>query len=175
MYYDFENRLQQDAEKVAREAENFAKTMQGIKNSAIGSVYSIARLISFLLPIVALLLPIFKVGGDNITLVSMIKLIIADSGSVFGNTALVFCLAEFAAVIICSLVALVNSLFSFTKNGLKRNVTISAIEIIIIAGLYIAVISAGGGIAYGFFLVLALQILTLVLHFSVFAANNKNL
>ena len=173
MYYDFENRLQQDAEKVAREAENFAKNMQGIKSSAIGSVYSIARLFSFILPIVALLLPIFRVDGENITLISIIKLVISDSGSFFSNTALTLCLAEFGAVILCALTALVNSLFSFTKNGLKRNVTISTIEIIIIAGLYIAVVSLGGGVAYGFFLVLVLQMLTMILHFAVFAANNK--
>ena len=170
MYYDFDNRLQQDAEKVAREAEKFAKNVKGIKSSAIGSVYSIVRLISFILPIVALLLPVFKVGGENITLISIIKMVISDSGSVFGNTALALCLADFIAVIVCALVSLVNSLFSFTKSGLKRNVIISALGIIIFAGLYIAVIAAGGGVAYGFFLVLVLEILTVALHFAV---NNK--
>ena len=170
MYYDFDNRLQQDAEKVAREAEHFAETVSGIKSSAIGSVEAIIRLVSFILPIVALLLPIFSVGGENITLISIIKMAISDSGSVFGNTALILCLADFAAVIICALVALVNSLFSFTKSGLKRNVIISALSIIIFAGLYIAVIAAGGGVAYGFFLVLVLEILTVALHFAV---NNK--
>ena len=167
MYYDFENRLQQDAEKVQREAEVFAEKVKGIKSSSVGSVYSIVRLVSFFLPIAALLLPIFKVGGESITLISLIKLIIGDSGSVFGNTALVLCLADFAAVIVCALVSLVNSLFSFTKSGLKRNVIISALSIIIFAGLYIAVIATGGEIAYGFFLVLVLEILTVALHFAV--------
>lgn len=169
MYYDFENRLQQDAEKAARETENIGKVLTGIRISSIGSVITIIRLVSFLLPIAALLLPIFKVG-ENITLISMIKQIIADSGSVTGNTALLLCLVTFGAVIVCALVSLVNSLFSFTKNGFKRNVIISALGIIIFAGLYIAVIAAGGSIAYGFFLVLVLQILTVALHFAV---NNK--
>ena len=171
MYYDFENRLQQDAEKVAREAENFAKTVKGIKSSAIGSVEAIIRLVSFILPIAALLLPIFKVNGANITLISIIKSITAvTSYSPFNNTAFVLCLVTFVAVFICALVGFVNSLFSFTKNGLKRNVIISALSIIIFAGLYIAVIAVGGSIAYGFFLVLILEILTVALHFTV---NNK--
>ena len=169
MYYDFENRLQQDAEKAAKETENIGKVLKGIKASAIGSVVSVIRLVSFLLPIAALLLPIFKVG-ENITLISMIKQVFADSGSVTGNTQLLLCLITFGAVIVCTLVSLVNSLFSFTKNGFKRNVIISALGIIIFAGLYIAVIAAGGSIAYGFFLVLVLQILTIALHFAV---NNK--
>lgn len=171
MYYDFENRLQQDADKVAKEAENFAKNVQGIKSSAVGSPEAIIRLVSFLLPIVALLLPVFKVNDVNITLISMIKTITAvTSYSPFSNKAFVLCLVTFAAVVICALIALVNSLFSFTKSGLKRNVIISALSIIIFAGLYIAVIAAGGGVAYGFFLVLVLEILTVALHFAV---NNK--
>lgn len=171
MYYDFENRLQQDAEKVQREAEHFAEIVSGIKRSAIGSAVAIIRLISFVLPVLALLLPIFKLNGENITLISMIKSITAvTSYSPFSNAAFVLCLVTFAAVIICALVALVNSLFSFTKSGLKRNVIISALSIIIFAGLYIAVIAAGGSIAYGFFLVLVLEILTVALHFAV---NNK--
>ena len=167
MYYDFDNRLQQDAEKVAREAEHFAETVEGIKRSTIRSAAAIIRLLSFILPIVALLLPVFRVGGENITLISIIKMVISDSGSVLGNTALALCLADFIAVILCALVALVNSLFSFTKSGLKRNVIISALGIIFFAGLYIAVIAAGGGVAYGFFLVLVLEILTVALHFAV--------
>ena len=173
MYYDFENRLQQDAEKAAKETENIGKVLTGIRNSSIGSVITIIRLVSFLLPIAALLLPIFKIGSENITLISILKWIISApslSVSIFGNTAFVLCFVTFGAVIVCAFVSLVNSLFSFTKNGFKRNVIISALGIIIFAGLYIAVIAAGGSIAYGFFLVLVLQILTVALHFAV---NNK--
>ena len=167
MYYDFENRLQQDTEKVAMEAERFAKIVSGIKSSTIGSVYSIMRLISFILPIVALLLPVFKVNGEDITLISLIKSIAANSGSVFENTALVLCLVDFAVVIVFALASLIVSLFSFTKNGLKRNVTITECGAFIFAVVYIAVITMGGGIAYGFFVIVVLEMLIAALHFSV--------
>lgn len=176
MYYDFENRLQQDADKVAREAENFAKNMQGIKSSAIGSVEAIIRLVSFILPILALLLPTFNVDGEGISTVTMMRVIFEDPGSGIWNTALVLWIVDFAVVIICSLVALVASLFSFTKNGLKRNVIISALGIIIFAGLYIAIITTNStagssvNISYGFFIIILLQIITMALHFTV---NNK--
>ena len=167
MYYDFENRLQQDAEKVAREVENSARLMKGIKNSTIGSVTAVIRLISFLLPIVALLLPIFRVNTENITLISMIKQLIADSGVIFENTALLLCLVDFAVIVVFALVSLIASLFSFTKNGLKRNVAITECGAFLFAVVYIAVISTGGGIAYGFFVIVVLEMLIAALHFSV--------
>lgn len=167
MYYDFENRLQQDAEKAARETESIGKVVSGIKSSAIGSAMAIIRLVSFVLPIVALLLPIFKVNGDNITLISMIKLIIADSGSVFSNDALMICLVAFVSVVVFALASLIVSLFSYTKNGLKRNVVITEMGFAVFAVLYIAVAQVGGGIAYGFFIVVALEMLISALHFAV--------
>lgn len=170
MYYDFENRLNQDAEQAAKEVESIQKFLSGVKKSAIGSVFSILRLVSFILPIAALLLPIFKVNGDNITLISIIKAVIADSGSVFGNTASLLCFVDFAVVIVFALVSLIVSLFSFTKNGLKRNVVVTELGAFIFAAVYIAVIATGGAIAYGFFLVVVLEMLTAALHF---AANKK--
>ena len=172
MYYDFENRLQQDAENAARETESIQNFVNGVKKSAIGSVMAIIRLVSFLLPIVAMLLPIFHIDGENISPVTLIKVIIADAESVQWNTALVLCLVDFAAVIVCSLITLIVSLFSFTKNGLKRNVIVSALGIIIFAGLYLAVVTADAtvSITYGFFLIPVLQMLTMALHFAV---NNK--
>lgn len=172
MYYDFENRLQQDAEKVARESENFAKIVSGIKSSAIGSVEAIIRLVSFILPILALLLPTIRTDREGISAVTLIRVMLEDLESIDWNTALMFFLADFVVVIIFALVALVNSLFSFTKSGLKRNVIISALGIIVFAGLYIAFVTAepDANISYGFFIIILLQIATMALHFAV---NNK--
>ena len=172
MYYDFENRLQQDAEKVARESENFARIVSGIKRSSIGSAAAIIRLVSFFLPVVALLLPIFKMDFGNVTVITILKSAMGGTDGFVWYAATILCLVDFAAVIVCSLASLIASLFSFAKNGLKRNVIVSALGIILFAGLYIAVIASDAevNIAYGFFLIPILQIITVALHFAV---NNK--
>ena len=165
MYYDFENSLKNDAEQAEREFDAVERLLNGIKASAIGSVAAVLRLVCFLLPIAALLLPVFTANGDSVNLIGIIKSV--TGGGVFGDTLLTLCFADFVCVIAFALVSIIVSLFSFTKNGLKRNVVISFAGIAAFAGIYIAVISAGGGLAYGFFVVLALQIVTVALHFAV--------
>lgn len=165
MYYDFENNLKKDAEQAARETQAVERLLSGLKASAIGSVFAILRLVCFVLSIAALLLPVFKANGDSVNLIGIIKSVIG--GGVFGDTLLTLCFADFVCVVAFALVCVVVSLFSFTKNGLKRNVVISAAGIAAFAGIYLAVISAGGGLAYGFFIVVALQAAIIALHFAV--------
>lgn len=166
MYYDFDNRLKQDAVLAQQEWAAVEKVTGGIKTSSIGSFVAIARLVSFFLPVVSLLLPSFNVNG-KITLISIIKQIISDSGAVFSETALMLCFAAMAAVVAFALIQLVVSLFSYTKNGFKRNIVFSVTEIVVFAGLGIAAAATGGTVLYGFFISLALQVLTAVLHFAV--------
>lgn len=165
MYYDFENNLKKDAEQAARETQAVERLLSGLKASAIGSVFAILRLVCFVLSIAALLLPVFKANGDSINLIGIIKSVIG--GGVFGDKLLTLCFADFVCVVAFALVSVVVSLFSFTKNGLKRNVVISAAGIVAFAGIYLAVISAGGSLAYGFFVVVALQAAIIALHFAV--------
>lgn len=94
--------------------------MNGLKKSSIGSPIAIVRLISFFLPIVALLIPVYKVNGAGINLISIIKSIISDSASVFQNKAMLLCFISFAAVILTSLVCAVISLFSYTKTDISE-------------------------------------------------------
>ena len=86
--YGFDERLESDKIRAEKEWERFDNFLNGLKKSSIGSPIAIVRLISFFLPIVALLIPVYKVNGAGINLISIIKSIISDSASVFQNKAI---------------------------------------------------------------------------------------
>lgn len=169
MYYDFDNRLKQDAEKAEMEWNAVQNFGNGIKNSAIGSLPAIARLIMFIAPVVALLMPTFKMNGTNINLVSIIKQVITSSSDVFGNTAMLFAFITFAVAIAFALINLVISLFSFTKNGLIRNIIFTIIGVIAFAGVAIVAAEAGAAIILfgGFYVAAALMLVQIPLHRAV--------
>lgn len=118
--YGFDERLESDKIRAEKEWERFDNFLNGLKKSSIGSPIAIVRLISFFLPIVALLIPVYKVNGAGINLISIIKSIISDSASVFQNKAMLLCFISFAAVILTSLVCAVISLFSYTKTDISE-------------------------------------------------------
>lgn len=162
--YGFDERLESDKIRAEKEWERFDNFLNGLKMSSIGSQIAIVRLISFFLPIVALLIPVYKVNGAGINLISIIKSIISDSSSVFQNKAMLLCFISFAAVILTSLVCAVISLFSYTKNGYKRNIILSGIQICTFIALSTAAVINGASIFAGAAAVILLQILTLYLH-----------
>ena len=162
--YGFDERLESDKIRAEKEWERFDNFLNGLKMSSIGSPIAIVRLISFFLPIVALLIPVYKVNGAGINLISIIKSIISDSPSVFQNKAMLLCFISFAAVILTSLVCAVISLFSYTKNGYKRNIILSGIQICTFIALSTAAVINGASIFAGAAAVILLQILTLYLH-----------
>lgn len=162
--YGFDERLESDKIRAEKEWERFDNFLNGLKMSSIGSPIAIIRLISFFLPIVALLIPVYKVNGAGINLISIIKSIISDSSSVFQNKAMLLCFISFAAVILTSLVCAVISLFSYTKNGYKRNIILSGIQICTFIALGTAAVINGASIFAGAAAVILLQILTLYLH-----------
>ena len=162
--YGFDERLESDKIRAEKEWERFDNFLNGLKMSSIGSPIAIVRLISFFLPIVALLIPVYKVNGAGINLISIIKSIISDSASVFQNKAMLLCFISFAAVILTSLVCAVISLFSYTKNGYKRNIILSGIQICTFIALGTAAVINGASIYAGAATVILLQILTLYLH-----------
>lgn len=162
--YGFDERLESDKIRAEKEWERFDNFLNGLKMSSIGSPIAIIRLISFFLPIVALLIPVYKVNGAGINLISIIKSIISDSSSVFQNKAMLLCFISFAAVILTSLVCAVISLFSYTKNGYKRNIILLGIQICTFIALSTAAVINGASIFAGAAAVILLQILTLYLH-----------
>lgn len=164
MQYGFEERIENDRIKAEKEWEQFDNFLLGIKKSSIGSLVAIIRLVSFFLPIAALLIPVYKVNTSSVNLISIIKNIISDSSSVFSDTAMLLCFISFASVILLSLLCAIISLFSYTKNGFKRNVIFSALQIIVFVALSVAAFVNGASIHIGFIAVILLQILTVFLH-----------
>ena len=162
--YGFDERLESDKIRAEKEWERVDNFLNGLKMSSIGSPIAIVRLISFFLPIVALLIPVYKVNDAGINLISIIKSIISDFASVFQNKAMLLCFISFAAVILTSLVCAVISLFSYTKNGYKRNIILSGIQICTFIALSTAAVINGASIFAGAAAVILLQILTLYLH-----------
>lgn len=162
--YGFDERLESDKIRAEKEWERVDNFLNGLKMSSIGSPIAIVRLISFFLPIVALLIPVYKVNDAGINLISIIKSIISDSASVFQNKAMLLCFISFAAVILTSLVCAVISLFSYTKNGYKRNIILSVTQICTFIALSTAAVINGASIFAGAAAVILLQILTLYLH-----------
>ncbi len=169
MYYDFDNRLKEDAALAEKEWNAVGKITNGIKASTIGSPPAIVRLIMFIAPVVALLMPTFKMNGNTINLISMIKQVIGSASDVFGNKAMLFAFVTFAVAIVFALINLVISLFSFTKNGLMRNIIFTVIGVIAFAGVAIVAAEAGAAIILfgGFYVAVALMLIQVSLHRAV--------
>lgn len=172
MYYDFENRLNEDAALAEKEWDVVQKIIDGIKASTTGSFMPILRMVSFFLPVVALLMPTFNYNGSNVNLISIIKSIISSAGDVFGEKALMLCFISMAVAILFALVNLIVSLFSYTKNGLVRNVVFSSIGFLAFVGCSVAAAVSGASICNlgGFYVAALLMIATIALHIAV---NNK--
>ena len=173
MQFGFEERLERDAEKAGKEWENAERLLKGIKASSIGSVVAVFRLISFFLTVAALLIPVYKIHNNGVNLIFIIKSIISGAETVFGNKELLVCFISFVAVIVLSLVCAVVSLFSYTANGFKRNIVFSAADILVFASASAAVVVNGGKISLGAAVILALQILSLCLHFAYKTKNSE--
>lgn len=159
MYYNLESRLNEDAASAQAEWDNVAGLLDGIKRSAIGSVFAVLRIAAYLLSVLALLLPVYKpenteLYGNNVSLISLIKFIINDAAGVFGNTVMLVMLVSFVCVILLTLLSLIVSLFSYTENGFVRNMIFSVLDIAAFIGLSVSVAVCGGGLSYSFYLVI---------------------
>lgn len=159
MYYNLEERLNEDAASAQAEWDNVAKLLDGIKRSAIGSVFAVLRIAAYFLSVLALLLPVYRpenteLYGDDVSLISFIKIIINDASGVFEDTVMLVMLVSFACVILLTLLSLIVSLFSYTKNGFVRNMIFSVLDIAVFIGLSVGVAVCGGGISYSFYLVI---------------------
>lgn len=179
MYYDFDNRLKEDAALAEKEWGAVGKFINGIKMSTIGSLPAIARLIMFIAPVVALLMPTFKFDIMELSIISTIQWIGGTSGGLFMNKWFLLCLAGFVVAIAFALVNLVFSLFSFTKNGLVRNLVVSIIGLVAFVGVGIAAAVEGVTLCMfgGFYVASVLMIVAIVLHIAVdkkIKGNNEN-
>lgn len=170
LYYNLDERLQADAQKAQKEVDAFNRFGNLIKNSAIASPIHIIRLVLFFTPLGSMCLPMYNVNGENISLIAFIMSIINGSFSMdalTSNTAYLLAVLTMVFVILLSLAEIIASLFSATKNGLKRNIVFSLINLFVFAGLGIAVNALGGAYGIGWLITLAIYFVCDILHFIV--------
>lgn len=172
LYYNFEDNLKQDAQLADREWGAVDKLLSGIKASAIGSPIAVLRTISYFVSVLLLLVPCYVVQGlpvEKISLLSLIKMLVSGDlqfGTILSDKAVLLCFCAFVGVILIGLVSLVLSLFSYTKNGLKRNMALTLIDIAVFLVITLVInFSTGASISViGCLLVMASMFFTLALH-----------
>lgn len=170
MYYDMEKRLELDVEKAQREVEAINRFTDILKNSSVASPLHIIRLVLFFVPLASMCLPLYTVAGKSVSLVQLIKDIIGggfDFNSMVGNTPYFLGFLTMLLVIVLSLGEIIASLFSAAKNGLKRNIAFSAVNLIVFCALGIAVCMTGGAISAGWIITLIIYLVCDALHFIV--------
>jgi len=171
LYYNLEERLGADAETAAAEWGAVERLLNGMKASAIGSAAAVIRTVSYFVTVVLLLVPCYVVSGlpnEKLSLLSLIKMLISGDlqfGTILSDKVLLLCFAAFVCVVLIGLISLILSLFSYTKNGLKRNMALTIIDIAVFLALTIVIVFSGASInAVGCVLVEASMFLTLLLH-----------
>lgn len=171
LYYNLEERLQKDANQAAAEWGAVDKLLNGIKVSAIGSAAAVARTVSYFITVALLLVPCYIVSelpNEKISLLSLVQMLISEDiqfDSILSDKALLLCFAAFVSVVLIGLISLILSLFSYTKNGLKRNIVLTVIDIIVFFVLTMVINFSGASIyVVGCLLVMASMFLTCALH-----------
>ncbi|MGN0469123.1 MAG: hypothetical protein ACI4GY_10405 [Acutalibacteraceae bacterium] len=170
MYYDIDERLKQDAEKAQKEVEAVNRFTSILKNSSVASPLHIIRLVLFFTPLASMCLPMFVTGNKTVSLVELIMSIIKnglDFNAMLADTPYFLGVLSMVLVIVLSLAEIIVSLFSATKHGLVRNLIFSAVNLLALCGLGIAVFSMGGKIGIGFILTLVIYLICDILHFVV--------
>lgn len=175
LYYNLDERLKADAEKAKQEVDAFNSFTELIKKSTVVSPVHIIRLVLFFTPLASMCLPLYSVNAEGISLISFIMGMINGSLSldaITQNTAYLLSVLTMVMVIILSLAEIISSLFSAGKNGLKRNIIFSAVNLAVFCALGIAVTALGGSFGAGWFITLAIYILCDILHFAVDKKSN---
>lgn len=180
LYYNLEEHLQEDADIAAFEWGAVDKLINGIKASVIGSAAAIIRTVSYFATVVLLLVPCYIIQGlpiENISLLTLVKMLISGDvqfSTVLSDKSLLLTLVSFAAVVLIGLISLVLSLFSYTKNGYKRNVALTIIDIAVFFVLLMAINFSDASInIIGCLLVMASMFFTCAFHKAVDKSLNK--
>lgn len=164
LYYDMENRLAADAVQAQKEWDAVDRLLKGIQASSIKSVYGVFRLVFYVLSTACMLLPIFKGGDISFDLISIIKGVM-NGDIAFGAllTMGLFPTITMVLEILTTTVCLICSLFSYTKNGFKRDIILAVIQIVLYLAPMTACIVTGFEIQPASFLVPVMMIGALVM------------
>lgn len=168
LYYKMDERLEEDAAKAASETAAVRHFLLILKNSTIASPWLIVRLVLFFTPLASMCLPMYWAGHKNVSLITFIMSIVNhgfDIGAMAADLSYLFAVLAVILIIVLSLAEIINSLFSCTKRGFRRNIIFSFINTLAFGILSILVCVNGGYVKAGFFVTMAIYALEFVLHF----------
>jgi hypothetical protein len=173
VYYDLDNRLQADHKKALKEQEAIDRILNNIKTSAFGGPLQITRFVFMFSPLLWMCLPMFKANdGGSITLISVIMGIINGNYD-FSNPSYLFPFITMVCIILFSLMVIISSLFSIGKKALKRNISFSSVNMVVLLIVSTMSIKYGTTLGMGLFIVVATYLLEFVLHKLVDKKLNK--
>lgn len=173
VYYDLENRLQQDHEQAMKEQASVDRVLKHIKASAFGGPIQIIRFVLMFSPLLWMCLPMFKVNdGESITLINVIMGIINGSLD-FSNPSYLFPFITMVCIIVFSLMVIISSLFSVGEKAYKRNMIFSIINFVVFITISFIAWENNAHLAYGWIIVKAVYIIELDIHRYVHKKLNK--
>lgn len=173
LYYDLENRLEQDRIQAEKEANAVNKFLNNLKLSSIGGKFQIIRLVLLFTPLLWMLLPVFSVKKqDNsvfkFTLHGLIIGFIKGEISIdtlLGSKLYLLPTLTMIFVIIFSLAVIIASLFSCGKKSLAKNTVFSIINIAVLTVMTVLCIMNGISTGTGLYIIFAEYIITFAMHY----------
>lgn len=171
LYYDLENRLEEDRIKAEKEANAVNRFLNNLKLSSIGGIWQIIRLVLLFTPLLWMLLPVFTLNQNNspftFTLQGLIIGFVKGElqfDAVLNDKLYLLPLLTMVFVIIFSLAVIISSLFSCGKKSLIRNIIFSVINLAVLSVMTYLCMSNGLKIGTGLYIIFAEYIITFAMH-----------
>ncbi|MCD7722837.1 MAG: hypothetical protein LUH82_02640 [Clostridiales bacterium] len=188
LYFDMSAQLEKDKARAEHEFSAVSRLLNGIKISTIGCVWGVFRIIAEILQICLLFIPVYYMNSSeavgSLSALSLIKAVINPPGGmsagsfiteyVLNSRALLLAVAAFILVILFAVICALGQLFSYTKNGKRRNFCVSAVQTAVFLALSIAAAANGAILAGGFYAEIALMVVSLVVIFPLDKAIKKH-
>lgn len=172
LYYDLENRLEQDRIKAEKEANAVNRFLNNLKLSSIGGKWQIMRLVLLFTPLLWMLLPVFTLNQNNSSFTFTLQgLIIGfvkgelQFDAVLNDKLYLLPLLTMVFIIIFSLAVIISSLFSCGKKSLVRNIIFSVVNLAVLSVMTYLCMSAGLKIGTGLYIIFAEYIITFAMHY----------
>lgn len=173
LYYDLENRLEQDRITAEKEANAVNRFLNNLKLSSIGGKWQIIRLILLFSPLLWMLLPVFvlKMYGVSDYAFTLHDVIIdfikgeVNVNAVLSDKQYLLPMLTFVFIIVFSLAVIISSLFSCGKKSLARNTVFSIINLAVLSVMTLLCIVNGLGTSVGLYIIFAEYIITFIMHY----------
>ncbi len=172
LYYDLENRLENDRIKAEKEHNAVVKFLDNLKMSSFGGSLQIIRFILFFTPLLWMLLPVFSLKiQDNSLYKFTLQGVIIDfiKGNlnfdlILNSKTYLLPILTMIFVIIFSLAVIISSLFSCGKKSLMRNMIFSAVNFTVLTVMTVLCRANGIKTEIGLYIIFAEYIITFAMH-----------